>query len=90
MENPRFADIADLSDAEIHSIQTRIPDLPIELERHGAIVLTEGLTEIKTRLELDGFYFAFRVVIGNTTFKRSFYLNNAQFAADLEVYNCSF
>ena len=66
-----FADIVDLSDAEIHSIQTEIPDLPKELERHGAIVLTEGLTEIKTRLELDGFYFAFRVVIGNTTFKRS-------------------
>ena len=54
MENPKFADIVDLSDAEIHSIQTRIPDLPIELERHGAIVLTEGLTEIKTRLELMG------------------------------------
>jgi uncharacterized protein YjbI with pentapeptide repeats len=90
MENPRFADIADLSDAEIRNIQTRIPDLPIELERHGAIVLTEGLTEIKTPLELDGFYFAFRVVIGNTTFKRSFFLNNAQFAANLEVYNCIF
>jgi hypothetical protein len=80
----------DLSDAEIQYIQTRIPDLPIELERHGAIVLTEGLTEIKTPLELNGFYFAFRVVIGNTTFKRSFFLNNAQFAADLEVYNCIF
>ena len=90
MENPRFADIADLSDAEIRNIQTRIPDLPIELERHGAIVLTEGLTEIKTPLELDGFYFAFRVVIGNTTFKRSFFFNNAQFAANLEVYNCIF
>ena len=69
MENPRFADIADLSDAEIRNIQTRIPDLPIELERHGAIVLTEGLTEIKTPLELDGFYFAFRVVIEYTTLK---------------------
>ena len=90
MKNPKFADIVDLSDAEIHSIQTEIPDLPIELERHGAIVLTEGLTEIKTPLELNGFYFAFRVVIGNTTFKRSFFLNNAQFAADLEVYNCIF
>ena len=54
MENPKFADIVDLSDAEIHSIQTEIPDLPKELERHGAIVLTEGLTEIKTRLELMG------------------------------------
>ena len=66
MKNPKFADIVDLSDAEIHSIQTEIPDLPIELERHGAIVLTEGLTEIKTPLELNGFYFAFRVVIENT------------------------
>ena len=35
MKNPKFADIVDLSDAEIHSIQTEIPDLPIELERHG-------------------------------------------------------
>ena len=42
---------------------------PKNWKEHGAIVLTEGLTEIKTRLELDGFYFAFRVVIGNTTFK---------------------
>ena len=33
MENPKFADIVDLSDAEIHSIQTEIPDLPKELEQ---------------------------------------------------------
>jgi uncharacterized protein YjbI with pentapeptide repeats len=90
MENPKFADIVDLSDTEIHNIQTKIPDLPKEFEKHGAIVLTEGLTEIKTRLVLNGFYFAFRVVIGNTTFKRSLFLNNAQFAADLEVYNFIF
>ncbi|MDC3324597.1 pentapeptide repeat-containing protein [Planktomarina temperata] len=90
MENPKFANIVDLSDAEIQSIQTKIPDLPKELERDGAIVLSEGLTEIKTPLELDGFYFAFRVVSGNTTFKRSLFLNNAQFAADLEVDNCVF
>jgi len=32
MKNPKFADIVDLSDAEIHSIQTEIPDLPKELE----------------------------------------------------------
>jgi uncharacterized protein YjbI with pentapeptide repeats len=90
MENPKFADIVDLSDAEIQSIQTKIPDLPKELEWGGAIVLSEGFTEIKTPLELNGFYFAFRVVIKNTTFKRSFFLYNAQFAADLEVYNCIF
>jgi hypothetical protein len=30
MKNPKFADIEDLSDAEIHSIQTRIPDLTKE------------------------------------------------------------
>ena len=90
MENPRFADIADLSDAEIRNIQTRIPDLPIELERHGAIVLTEGLTEIKTPLELDGFYFAFRVVIQNTRFKSLLTLSHAQFAAGLMACDCVF
>ena len=31
MKNPNFANIVDLSDAEIHSIQTKIPDLPKEL-----------------------------------------------------------
>ena len=31
MENPKFVDIVDLSDAEIHSIQTEIPDLPKEM-----------------------------------------------------------
>ena len=77
MENPRFADIMDLSDAEIHNIQTKIPDLPKELERHGAIVLTEGFTKIKTRLELNGFYFAFRVVIQNTRFKSLLTLSHA-------------
>ena len=31
MENPKFADIVDLSDAEIHSIQTEYQTFPIEL-----------------------------------------------------------
>ena len=31
MENPKFVDIVDLSDAEIYSIQTEIPDLPKEM-----------------------------------------------------------
>ena len=88
--NPKFVDLMDLSDVKIHDIQTKIPDLPKELERDGAIVLSEGLTEIQRVLDFNGFYFAFRVVIGNTTFKRSFFLNNAQFAANLEVYNCIF
>jgi len=90
MENPRFADIMDLSDAEIHNIQTKIPDLPKELERHGAIVLTEGFTKIKKRLELNGFYFAFRVVIQNTRFKSLLTLFHAQFAAGLMAYDCVF
>jgi len=88
--NPKFVDLMDLSDVKIHDIQTKIPDLPKELERDGAIVLSEGLTEIQRVLDFNGFYFAFRVVIGNTTFKRSLFLNNAQFAADLEVDNCVF
>ena len=33
LENPKFACIVDLSDAEIHSIQIEIPDLPKELEQ---------------------------------------------------------
>jgi len=90
MENPRFADIMDLSDAKIHNIQTKIPDLPKELERHGAIVLTEGFTKIKKRLELNGFYFAFRVVIQNTRFKSLLTLFHAQFAAGLMAYDCVF
>ena len=90
MENPKFADIVDLSDAEIQSIQTKIPDLPKELEWGGAIVLSEGLTEIKTPLELDGFYFAFPVVIQKTTFTSLLTLKHAQFARGTTVDDCVF
>ena len=38
--NPKFVDIVDLSDVKIHDIQTKIPELPKELEKSGAIVLT--------------------------------------------------
>ena len=88
MENPTFADIVDLSDAEIHSIQIEIPDLPKESEKHGKIALTEGLTEIKTPLDLDGFYFAFRVFIRNTRFEGMFTLQHAQFAEGLTAVDC--
>ena len=90
MENPKFADIEDLSDAEIHNIQTEIPDLPKELEKRGEIALTEGLTKIKTPLELDGFYFAFGVAIENTTFQSVLTLNHAQFATSLYADDCIF
>ena len=97
MENPKFADIVDLSDAEIHSIQTEIPDLPKDigdlrkrLVVRSAIALTQGIPEIQTRLELDGFYFAFRVFIQNTTFKSLLTLQHAQFAERLDALECVF
>ena len=90
MENPKFADIVDLSDAEIHSIQIEIPDLPKELGKHGPIFLTNRNTKIQRGLGLDGFYFAFRVVIENTTFKRLLSLCDAQFAEHLDAFKCDF
>ena len=66
MKNPKFACIVDLSDAEIHGIQTEIPKLPKEMTWRDQIFLSAVIAEIKTPLELDGFYFAFRVVIENT------------------------
>ena len=104
MENPKFADIVDLSDAEIHSIQTKIPDLPKELsglaeelrdlsivsDEPGAIALTEGIAEIKTFPELNGYYFAFCVVIAHTRFKSPLFLHFAQFAGGLSVNECVF
>ena len=104
MENPEFADIVDLSDAEIRKIQTRIPDFPKVLsglpkkfrnlilasEEPGAIFLTKGIEEIKTPLELHGFYFAFRVFIRNTRFKSELTLQHAQFAAGLGAIECIF
>ena len=90
MKNPKFADIVDLSDAEIHDIQTEIPDLPKEWGEDGGIALTEGLPEIKTRLELNGFYFAFGVFIRNTIFKSSLTLQHAQFAEGLYAIECVF
>ena len=104
MENPKFACIVDLSDAEIHSIQTKIPGLPKELsglakelrdlslvsDEPGAIALTEDIAEIKTFPELNGYYFAFRVVIARTRFKSPLFLHFAQFAGGLSVNECVF
>ena len=49
MENPEFADIVDLSDAEIHSIQTEIPDLPKEMVWFNTISLSTGIAENQNR-----------------------------------------
>jgi uncharacterized protein YjbI with pentapeptide repeats len=90
MENPKFVDIVDLSDAEIHSIQTEIPDLPKEMVWFNTISLSTGIAEIKTDLTSDGFYFAFAVFIQNTTFKGLLTLEHAQFAAGLSAIECVF
>jgi len=97
MKNPKFACIVDLSDAEIHNIQTEIPYLPKEIhdlrKRPAAkpvIALTDGIAEIQRFLKLSEFYFAFRVFIQNTTFKSVLTLNHAQFAAGLDVDECVF
>ena len=97
LKNPKFLDIVDLSDAEIHSIQTEIPDLPKDIGDlrkrsvvRSAIALTQGIPEIQTRLELDGFYFAFPVFIQNTTFKSLLTLKHAQFAEGLTAVECVF
>ena len=90
MKNPKFACIVDLSDAEIHGIQTEIPKLPKEMTWRDQIFLSAVIAEIKTPLELNGFYFAFRVVIGNSRFKRLLTLQHAQFAAGLGANKCVF
>ena len=90
MENPKFVDIVDLSDAEIHSIQTEIPDLPKEMVWFNRISLSTGIAEIKTDLTSDGFYFAFAVFIQNTTSKGLLTLEHAQFAAGLSAIECVF
>ncbi len=76
-----FADIVDLSDAEIHSIQTEIPDLPKELERHGAIVLTEGSQKSKHALNWMGSISRFALSSETLHLTSLLLLNNAQFAA---------
>ena len=89
MENTRFADIVDLSDAEIHSIQMKVAYLPKVLGEAQTIAVAEWDAEIKTRLELDGFYFAFRVVIEHTTI-RYIDLSRTQFAEGLGAVGCVF
>ena len=97
MKNTKFVDIVDLSEAEIHSIQTEIPDLPKDirdLRKRSAvrpvIALTEGIAEIQRILSLNWFYFAFRVVIPNIRFKRWLSLSDAQFAEGLTADDCIF
>ena len=79
LENPKFACIVDLSDAEIHSIQIEIPDLPKELEQHGVIALNEGTKVINTDLRMSGFYFAFKFRLMGTTLKGYLNLNETEF-----------
>ena len=90
MDNPKFVDIVDLSDAEFHSIQMKVAYLPKVLGEAQTIAVAKFDAEIKTRLELDGFYFAFPVFIQNTTFKSLLTLKHAQFAAGLDAIKCDF
>ena len=89
MENPKFAAIAELSDAEIHAIQTEIQDLPTELDVNR-IIITAGIQEIKMPLNLEGFYFAFNVSFEATRFKASLNLKNAQFSHEAHFTGCVF
>ena len=59
METPRFADIEDLSDAEIHSIQTRIQNLPKRMKYPDKIDFESIVNVIEERVVFSGFYFAF-------------------------------
>ena len=59
MENPEFADIVDLSDAEIHSIQTRIQNLPKRMKYPDKIDFESIVNVIEERVVFSGFYFAF-------------------------------
>ena len=90
MDNPKFVDIVDLSDAEFHSIQMKVAYLPKVLGEAQTIAVAKFDAEIKTRLELDGFYFAFPVFIQNTTFKSLLTLKHAQFAEGLTAVECVF
>ena len=90
LKNPKFVDIVDLSDAEIRSIQTKIPDLQKEMAWLATISLNAGIARIQRHLQLDGFYFAFRVVILDTRIMSLLTLYNAQFAGDLDAIGCTF
>ena len=59
MKNPEFADIEDLSDAEIHSIQTRIQNLPKRMKYPDKIDFESIVNVIEERVVFSGFYFAF-------------------------------
>ena len=61
LENPKFKEIAELSDTTIHAIQTKIQDLPRDLKVNGIISMTADIQEIKMPLNLAEFYFAFPV-----------------------------
>ena len=97
LKNPKFVDIVDLSDAEIHSIQTEIPDLAKEIHDlrklpapYPVIALTDGSAIIQRFPVLSGFYFAFEVLIRNTTFQSLLTLNDALFAEGLTAFECVF
>ena len=90
MENPKFAEIAELSDAEIHAIQTEIQDLPTELGQYEPINMTADIQEIKIRLNLEGFYFAFPVWLMGPRFTASLNLENAQFSHGAHFTGCVF
>jgi uncharacterized protein YjbI with pentapeptide repeats len=80
LKNPKFARIADLSDAEIRGIQTEIQDLPTELGQYDIIDMKSGVAKIKMPQNLEKFYFASLVWLKATRFKSNRNLDYAQFS----------
>ena len=83
MENPKFEEIEELSDTTIHAIQTEIQDLPTKPGPFGEINIAADIQEIKMPLDLEGFYFAFRVWLKAIRFKSNLNLNYAHFSREV-------
>ena len=90
MENPKFEEIEELLDAEIHAIQTEIQDLPTKPGPFGEINIAADIQEIKMPLDLEGFYFAFPVWLTGLRFTASLNLNYAQFSHGALFTGCVF
>jgi len=89
-KNPKFARIADLSDAEIRGIQTEIQDFPTELGHYDIIDMTAGVTEIKMPLNLEKFYFPSLVWLKAIRFKSNLNLDYAQFSFGVKFNRSNF
>ena len=90
MENPKFAEIEELSDTTIHAIQTEIQDLPTKPGPFGEINIAADIQEIKMPLDLEGFYFAFPVWLMGLRFTAPLMLENAQFSHGAHFTGCVF